>query len=166
MGQMDRVVESASLAGPLLEPFAESPRGSGTLNHTQGGAWPSLDGHRRYRTQALAGRLVSVPDSDKCLEPPDGQRLGGPGLVAFFQVRVCLTFNSLQSLTLLTDSNPAFTRREFKPALGPLVSWGMGGRATLSPHSAMTARAQPPRVAAVWGQPTPTRDTIATLRPR
>lgn len=67
-------------------------------------------------------------------------------------MRVCLTFNSLQSLTLLTNSNQAFTRQEFRASgVGSLVSWGMGGQAPLSPHSAMTARAQPPRVAAVWG---------------
>lgn len=145
MGQMDGVVESASLAGPLLEPFAESPRGSGTLNHTRGGAWPSLAGtasrHRRYRTQVLAGRFVSVPDSDKCLEPPDGTTFGGARLGCFL-VRVCLTFNSLQSLTLLTNSNQAFTRQEFRASgVGSLVSWGMGGQAPLSHHSAMTARA-------------------------
>lgn len=49
MDQMDRVVESASLAGPLLEPFAESPRGSGTLNHTRGVPGPLSTAPRERR---------------------------------------------------------------------------------------------------------------------
>jgi hypothetical protein len=111
MDQMDRVVESA---GPLLEPFAESPRGSGTLNHTRG----CLALSRRPRgngvtapaipRQVLAGRFVSVPDTDKCLEPADGQSLGGPGLDAFWCGYASLPTPSNLSHPL-TGSNQAFT---------------------------------------------------------
>lgn len=56
MCQMDGVVESASLAGPLLEPFAESPRGSGTLNHTRGVPGP-LSRERRHGTGDTAPKF-------------------------------------------------------------------------------------------------------------